>query len=113
VERTKRFVASLAISTRSPAIERDVVVMRLANELEDHLDLGMLYCGEQKRTWSSGSERCRLMVDIARRLGFPKLADELQQAIEETAVAVHSIRALAAERQERVVCVGARIPANG
>jgi len=71
-----------------PAIERDVVVMRLANELEDHLDLGMLYCGEQKRTWSSGSERCRLMVDIARRLGFPKLADELQQAIEETAVAV-------------------------
>jgi len=71
-----------------PAIERDVVLMRLANELEDHLDLGMLYCGDQKRTWSSGSERCRLMVEIARKLGFPQLADELGRTIEETAVAV-------------------------
>ena len=70
------------------AIERDVVLMRLANELEDHLDLGMLYCGEQKRSFSSGRLRCQLLVGIARKLGFPDLADELRQTIEETAAAV-------------------------
>jgi (p)ppGpp synthase/HD superfamily hydrolase len=70
------------------AIERDVVLMRLANELEDFLDLGILYCGEQKRLWTSGSHRCQLMVAIARNLGFPGLADELQRTIDETATAV-------------------------
>ena len=68
-------------------IERDVVLMRLANELEDHLDFGMLYCGEQKRA-SSGRRRCQLLVGTARKLGFPDLADELRQTIEETAAAV-------------------------
>ena len=33
------------------AAEREVLVIRLANELEDHLDCGVLYCGngEQRR----------------------------------------------------------------
>src|SRR5919106_5061667 len=32
------------VESLSP-IERDVLVIRLANELEDHLDFGVLYCG--------------------------------------------------------------------
>ena len=66
------------------AIERDVVLMRLANELEEFLDLGILYCGEQRRLGTSASHRCRLMVEIARRLGFPSLSEELTRAIDET-----------------------------
>lgn len=69
-------------------VERDVVLMRLANELEDHLDLGMLYCGDQKRSYSSGTLRCQLLVGIARKLGYPDLADELRQTIEESAAAI-------------------------
>jgi hypothetical protein len=70
------------------AIEREVVLMRLANELEDFLDLGLHYCGDQKRLWTSGSRRGQLMVGIARDLGFHGLADEMQRTIEESAAAV-------------------------
>jgi (p)ppGpp synthase/HD superfamily hydrolase len=70
------------------AIERDVVLIRLANELEDFLDFGILYCGDQKRSWTSGSGRCQLMIGMARNLGFPGLADELQRTIDEAATAV-------------------------
>ncbi len=69
------------------AIERGVVLMRLANELEDFLDLGMLYCGDQKRGWTSGSRRSQLMTGMARALGFPGLADELQRTFDETSTA--------------------------
>jgi (p)ppGpp synthase/HD superfamily hydrolase len=73
---------------RMAAIERDVVLMRLANELEDFLDLGILYCGEQKRSWTSGSRRCQVIIGMARSLGFRGLADELQRTIDEAATAV-------------------------
>jgi (p)ppGpp synthase/HD superfamily hydrolase len=65
------------------AIERDVVLMRLANELEEFLDFGILYCGEQRRLGTSASHRCRLMVEIAERVGFPGLSAELARAIDE------------------------------
>jgi hypothetical protein len=55
--------------------------------LEEFLDLGILYCGEQRRLLTSGSHRCRLMVQMAERLGFPALAAQLTQAFEETAAA--------------------------
>jgi hypothetical protein len=70
------------------AIERDVVLMRLANELEDFLDLGPLYCGDQKRLWISGSRRWQLMVGMARDLDVHGLADEMQRTIDEIATAV-------------------------
>ena len=66
------------------AIERDVVLMRLANELEEFLDLGVLYCGEQRRRGASSSHRCGLIVDIAQRLGFASLSVELAQTIADT-----------------------------
>ena len=64
--------------------ERDVLLIRLANELEDHLDLGVLYCADagQRREYVRAS--LYLSVDMAQRLGFPELADALSQAFTET-----------------------------
>ncbi|HEY9847505.1 MAG TPA: HD domain-containing protein [Candidatus Caenarcaniphilales bacterium] len=62
---------------------RDVLVIRLANELEDHLDLGILYCAnaEQRRDYI----RCSLYLSVgmAHRLGFPALAAALARAFQE------------------------------
>ena len=63
--------------------ERGVVLMRLANELEEFLDRGILYCGDRKRRALSDPHRCRLMIEIARRLGFQNLSDELSRTIAE------------------------------
>jgi len=62
---------------------RDVLLVRLANELEDHLDLGVLYCSnaERRRAYVGSSlYRC---VDMAARLGFSELANALDAAFKE------------------------------
>jgi len=64
--------------------ERDVLLVRLANELEDHLDLGALYCADAARRRDRVSASLHLCVDMAKRLGFPKLASALAQAFTET-----------------------------
>ncbi|MDQ2869983.1 MAG: hypothetical protein M3S32_04520 [Acidobacteriota bacterium] len=69
------------------SIERDVVLMRLANELEEFLDLGLHYSGEQRRLKTSGSDRCDLMVGMAQKLGVPRLSEELARTIDESASA--------------------------
>jgi (p)ppGpp synthase/HD superfamily hydrolase len=63
------------------AVDRTVLLMRLANELEHHLDLGSLYFpsekqqrGHQKYVESYGP----LVVSMAERLGSPSLAAELR-----------------------------------
>jgi hypothetical protein len=58
--------------------------MRLANELEEFLDLGLHYGGERRRSASSGDRRCRLMIEMAQRLGYPRLAEELARIIDES-----------------------------
>ncbi len=70
------------IDTLEP-IEREVLVIRLANELEDHLDLGVLYCGnaQQRREYIQSS--LYLSVDMANQLGFPSLASALSHAFHE------------------------------
>lgn len=69
------------------AVDRGVVLMRLANELEEFLDLGTHYCGERRRLGTSADNRCRIMVELAGRLGHPKLAEDLTRLIEESASA--------------------------
>jgi (p)ppGpp synthase/HD superfamily hydrolase len=64
--------------------ERDVLLVRLANELEDHLDLGVLYCADAGRRRDHVSTSLHLCVDMAKRLGFPELAGALAQAFRET-----------------------------
>jgi len=66
------------------AIEREVLIIRLANELEDHLDCGVLYCGngEQRRAYIRSP--LNQSVEMARVLGQPKLAEALEEAFQET-----------------------------
>jgi (p)ppGpp synthase/HD superfamily hydrolase len=68
------------------AIDRDVLLIRLANELEEYLDLGIIYCGDvkyQRYINHSG----HLIVKMAENLGFPSLALELERAFNETVAA--------------------------
>jgi (p)ppGpp synthase/HD superfamily hydrolase len=63
-----------------PAVERDVLLVRLANELEDHLDLGVLYCGDAERRLEFMKDQLLGCVEMAAELGFPELGDELAAA---------------------------------
>jgi (p)ppGpp synthase/HD superfamily hydrolase len=66
---------------------RDVLLVRLANELEDHLDLGALYCADAARRRDQASASLHLCVDMAKRLGYPELATALAQAFTENLAA--------------------------
>ena len=68
------------------SIERDVLLIRLTNELEEYLDLGILYCGELKYQ-RYVNHSCNLMVEMAEKLGFPTLAKQLATTFQETTVA--------------------------
>lgn len=61
--------------------EQEILIMRLANELEDHLDLGVLYCGnlEQRLDYIRNS-RDR-MVEIAALLELPTLSEALEKTL--------------------------------
>jgi (p)ppGpp synthase/HD superfamily hydrolase len=74
------------VSTLNQA-EREVLIIRLSNELEDHLDCGVLYCGngEQRRAYIRSP--LNQSVDMARTLGQMKLADALDEAFQETLAA--------------------------
>ena len=53
--------------------------MRLANELDDHLDLGILYYTDAERRIEL-LERFAVCVGLARDLGHDRLADPLAEA---------------------------------
>jgi (p)ppGpp synthase/HD superfamily hydrolase len=65
-------------------LEREVLVIRLANEMEDHLDLGVLYCsnGEARREFIRSP--LHQSVDMARSLGLTEFAAELDRLFNET-----------------------------
>ena len=69
------------------AIERDVLVIRLANELEDHLDVGVLYCGNGEKRREYIRSPLNQSVGMARSLGLTQLAAELDRAFSETLAA--------------------------
>jgi hypothetical protein len=74
--------AHLASAGRCPLRTRQVLVMRLANELEDHLDRAMAYRGGypyEARIASLGSAK----VALAEALDCPQLAEELAAAFRE------------------------------
>jgi (p)ppGpp synthase/HD superfamily hydrolase len=64
--------------------DRDILVIRLANELEDHLDCGVLYCGNGEARREFIRSPLNQSVDMARKLGLPELAAELDRAFTET-----------------------------
>jgi hypothetical protein len=65
------------------ALEQHVVLIRLANELEDHLDLGVLYCADAEDRLSSIGSHLHLAIPMAERLGYPELASALDRAFKE------------------------------
>ena len=66
-------------------MDRDVVLLRLANKLEDLSDLGPLYCFSAENKRRTYLRQGPLMIGIAERLGFPTLGRELARVLEETA----------------------------
>ncbi|HET8530764.1 MAG TPA: HD domain-containing protein [Methylomirabilota bacterium] len=65
------------------AVERDVLLVRLANELEDHLDLGILYLGDAPRRLRFMRDDLPAAVEMAGRLGHPGLAESLTAAFDQ------------------------------
>ncbi|HEY5578104.1 MAG TPA: HD domain-containing protein, partial [Acidimicrobiia bacterium] len=64
-----------------------VAFMRLANELEDHLDFGVLYTSTFEGRQRSATVRGPLLVDIAVKIGHPGLAAEFERELIATAQA--------------------------
>lgn len=70
------------VDSLSPA-DVEVLLVRLANELEDHLDLGVLYCGNGQKRREVIASSLHLCVDLSRKINQPFLAAELSRAFEE------------------------------
>jgi (p)ppGpp synthase/HD superfamily hydrolase len=52
--------------------DKDVVVLRLANSLEDHLDLAMCYCAQSRREYDGTLQELR---ELAQSLGLHELGE--------------------------------------
>src|SRR5258705_767848 len=72
------------LDTMTP-VERDVLLVRLANELEDHLDLGILYLADMERRREFMHADLPAAVEMAERLGFPALAKSLTETFADVA----------------------------
>jgi (p)ppGpp synthase/HD superfamily hydrolase len=69
------------------AEDRRVLLMRLANEVDDHQDLGLLYVAEVERRREFIRTALHPCVEMAERLGYPALAIELARVFKETLTA--------------------------
>jgi (p)ppGpp synthase/HD superfamily hydrolase len=63
--------------------DRNVLLIRLANELEIHLDLGIHFSRNPVQQLERLNDYGSTMVNLARELGHAKLADELEQTFAE------------------------------
>lgn len=66
------------------AIGRGAVLMRLANEVDEHLDGGVLYLPDAERRRNADMLLLPSLVTMAEELGYPILASELARVFEET-----------------------------
>jgi uronate dehydrogenase len=79
--------------------ERELLLIRLANELEDQLDLGLHYSAADRYHVLYAGAAAKHAVEIARGLGFPRLAGELASAFDATRT---NRRPAALRREERL-----------
>ncbi len=63
------------------AVDRRVLLIRIANELEDHLDLGMHYAPESPFHALYRGPALEILVKAAEALGRPGLGAELQRIV--------------------------------
>jgi hypothetical protein len=66
------------------AVGRGVVLMHLANEVDEHLDGGVLYLPDAERRRDADMLLLPSLVTMAEELGYPILASELPRVFEET-----------------------------
>jgi (p)ppGpp synthase/HD superfamily hydrolase len=78
---TSATISAYAHQTEGMTNERhDVLFIRMANELEEHLDCNILYCNDAKHRLQRLDELADTMVHLSRGLGFGALATELDSA---------------------------------
>lgn len=63
-------------------LEKDILLIRLANHLEEYIDLGMLYSGHGRQNKYVKDENF-ISVELAQILGFPSLSAELNTVFNE------------------------------
>lgn len=61
----------------------NVLLMRLANELEDNLNLTPLYCPDAEKRIMYIKQSGPLMIKMGEHLGFPYLASKMKEVFEE------------------------------
>lgn len=66
-------------------VDRTVVLVRLADRLEDYLDLGILYCPNAEDRLRGIQNDGQLMIELAVQLGYPTLAAEFETVFKESA----------------------------
>jgi (p)ppGpp synthase/HD superfamily hydrolase len=71
-------------------IDREVLLMRLANELEEYLDLGLIY-GRDLKQHTDAPHDINVVVEIAEKLGCPTLASELVKVYRESFLVAHPL----------------------
>ena len=80
---TSKTIGALA-DTATASKDREVLLMRLANEVDDHQDLGLLYVTEVERRREFIRTALHRCPEMAERLGHPGLALELAHVLDET-----------------------------
>ena len=77
-----------AMLERLDRISREVITMRVANELDEYLDLGAWHAGGDGRRVLEHTARLKpALVEIAEGLGRPELAREITRVLDETLAA--------------------------
>ncbi|MBI3786231.1 MAG: bifunctional (p)ppGpp synthetase/guanosine-3',5'-bis(diphosphate) 3'-pyrophosphohydrolase, partial [Deltaproteobacteria bacterium] len=66
--------------SRGEPIDRDAILIRLANEVDEHLDLGILYCKEAAQRVRRAARIQQPCVALAERLGYAALAAAVQDS---------------------------------
>lgn len=90
------------------AMDREVLLMRLSDTLEDHLDLGILYCSNAEVRQRFTERHGPTLVDMAGRLGYPALAEELLRAFEAVSSSPIPIELHAESNQNRAYLIAPR-----
>jgi (p)ppGpp synthase/HD superfamily hydrolase len=67
--------------------QRHVLLVRLANEVDDHQDRGLLYVSDPERRRDFIRMALHRCEEMAERLGYPALARELARVLNETLTA--------------------------
>lgn len=80
---TAETIGALA-DTAASSEDGQVLLMRLANEVDDHQDLGLLYVSEVERRREFIRTALHRCPEMAERLGYPALALELAHVLDET-----------------------------